>query len=99
MAAFIRVAILLAYMAFLRILNIAPKSPNEYDILRDIRRGDVTVTQYGIKIFIRWTKLLQKYNQTATIPLFSIPLKNFQILKSKLFSEGFRSSIILLYII
>jgi hypothetical protein len=71
--AFIWVVILLAYMAFFRISNIAPKSPNEFDILRDIRRGYVTVTQYGIKICISWAKLLQKYNQTATIPLFSIP--------------------------
>jgi integrase len=71
--AFIRVAILLAYMAFLRISNLAPKSIHEFDILRDIRRGDVTVTKNGINIFIRWAKSLQKYNQTATIPLFAIP--------------------------
>jgi integrase len=70
-------------MAFLRISNLAPKSIHEYDILRDIRRGDVTVTKNGINIFIRWAKSLQKYNQTATIPLFAIPnsplcpLKNF----------------------
>jgi hypothetical protein len=60
-------------MAFMRISNIAPKNVAQYDSLRDIRRGDVRVTSKGINIFIRWSKTLQKYRQTATIPLYAIP--------------------------
>jgi integrase len=85
---FIRMAIILAYMAFLRMSNIAPKSLHDYDVLRDIRRGDITITHKGINVFIRWAKTLQKFRQTATIPLYVIPnsnlcpLTNFLILKN-----------------
>jgi integrase len=87
--AFIRVAILLAYMAFLRISNLVPKSLNDYDSTRDIRRGDITINKGGISIFIRWAKSLQKYNQVATIPLFKLsnsplcPLVNLQYLNTQ----------------
>jgi hypothetical protein len=36
---FFRVAILFAYMAFMRIFNLAPKNVAQFDSLRDIRRG------------------------------------------------------------
>jgi hypothetical protein len=51
--AFFRMAILLAYMAFMRISNISPKSGCAYDVLRDIRRGDIHITASGIVIYIR----------------------------------------------
>jgi integrase len=70
---FFRMAIILAYMAFMRISNISPKSGGAYDVLRDIRRGDVRITASGIVIHIRWSKTLQKYRQTASIPLYAIP--------------------------
>jgi hypothetical protein len=51
---FFRIAILLAYMGFMRISNLAPKSVSSFDILRDIRRGDVMLTPQGITVFLRW---------------------------------------------
>jgi hypothetical protein len=56
---FFRIAILLAYMGFMRISNLAPKSPASFDILHDIRRGDVKLTPQGIIVFLRWTKLFK----------------------------------------
>jgi hypothetical protein len=50
--AFYRMAILLAYMAFMCISNIAPKSGYAYDVLRDIRRGNIRITASGIVIHI-----------------------------------------------
>jgi integrase len=85
---FFRIAILLAYMGFMRISNLAPKSPASFDILRDIRRGDVKLTAQGITVFLRCTKTLQKFNQSASIPLHSIsgsqlcPKKNFMELQA-----------------
>jgi hypothetical protein len=76
-------------MAFLRISNLVPKSLNEYDSTRDIRRGDITINKGGINVFIRWAKSLQKYNQVATIPLFKLsnsplcPLVNLQYLNTQ----------------
>jgi hypothetical protein len=70
---FFRIAILLAYMAFMCISNIASKSGCAYDVLRDIRSGDICITASGIVIHIEWSKTLQKYRQMASIHLYYIP--------------------------
>jgi integrase len=48
-----------------------------------LRRGDVTITANSVIVHLRWTKTLQKYQQSARIQLFAIqhspvcPLKAF----------------------
>jgi hypothetical protein len=41
--------------------------------MRHLRRGDVTLSQGSLSIFIRWSKTLQRHRQTARITLFPIP--------------------------
>jgi hypothetical protein len=75
-------------MGFMRISNLAPKSPASFDILCDIQRGDVKLTPQGITVFLRWSKTLQKFNPSASIPLHSIsgsqlcPKQNFMELQT-----------------
>jgi integrase len=66
-------AYILGFMALLRISNIAPPTRNNFDPHRQLRRGDITITPKGLSIFIKWSKTLQKYNQTARVNIFSIP--------------------------
>jgi integrase len=62
---FFKMAIILGYMGFMRISNIAVKSSTVIDKIRDIRRGDISITPQGI--WLRWTKTLQRYNQSAQV--------------------------------
>jgi hypothetical protein len=66
-------AYILGFMALLRISNIAPSTRNNFDPHKQLRRGDITITSKGLSIFIKWSKTLQKYNQTARVNIFSIP--------------------------
>jgi integrase len=66
-------AYILAFTALLHISNLAPPTRSAFDPRRHIRRGDITITPNGLSIFIRWTKTLQNYNQTAHIQDFAIP--------------------------
>jgi integrase len=67
------VAYIFGFMAMLRISNLAPTSPSLFDSARHLRRGDVTIVNGTLFIHLRWTKTLQKYHQSARIPLFPIP--------------------------
>jgi hypothetical protein len=67
------VAYLFGFMAMLHISNLAPTSPSMFDSMRHLRRGDVTIVNGTLFIHLRWTKTLQKYHQSAHIPLFPIP--------------------------
>jgi integrase len=70
---FYKIAFIFAYMALLRISNIAPPSFATFDPLRHLRRGDVIIHSNYLQINLRWTKTLQKYRQSAIIKLFPIP--------------------------
>jgi integrase len=70
---FYSIAFIFAYMALLRISNVAPPSFATFDPARHLRRGDVTIHQNFISIHLRWTKTLQKYRQTARVKLYPIP--------------------------
>jgi integrase len=72
MAKFYNLAYILGYLGLLRISNVAPKSRGTFDPLRDLRRGDLIITNNVLYINLRWTKTLQKHNQTAQVPLFPI---------------------------
>jgi hypothetical protein len=52
---------------------VAPQARSAFDPLRYIRWSDVTITKQGITVHLRWTITLQKYNQSALIPLFTAP--------------------------
>jgi integrase len=62
-----------AYMALLRISNVAPPSASTFDHLRHLRRGDVTISHGKVIIHLRWSKTLQRHRQTAKVILVEIP--------------------------
>jgi integrase len=71
----------------LRISNLAPSSPSSFNPLRHLRRGNVTLYSDRLVIWLRWTKTLQRFNQSARVQLFPIPssplcpLRAFQLLQ------------------
>jgi hypothetical protein len=68
-----RVAILLSYFGFLRQSNLAPRSSHLFDPSRHTRRRDITVSNLGLHIRLRWTKTLQAATQPQFIPVAAIP--------------------------
>jgi integrase len=68
-----RVAFSFAFLAMLRISNLAPPSSSSFDPFQHLRRGDITLHSDHLVIWLRWTKTLQCFNQTAHISLFPIP--------------------------
>jgi hypothetical protein len=68
-----RASFFLAFLAMLRLSNLAPSSAHSFDPLRHLRRFDVSLMGSCLFIHLRWSKTLQRYNQSAHIPLFSIP--------------------------
>jgi integrase len=67
------VAFSFAFLAMLRISNLAPSSSSSFDPLCHFRRGDVTLSSSSLSIHLRWSKTLQRYNQSALITLYPIP--------------------------
>jgi integrase len=86
---FFRFAVLFAFIGMLRISNIACISMNNFDALRHITRGDVTITPQGLSVHIKWSKTLQSYRQSAVVHLPRImesqlcPFAAFQELLAK----------------
>jgi hypothetical protein len=81
------VAFSFAFLAMFRIYNLAPSSPSSFDPLRNLWRDDVTLYSDRLVIWLRWTKTLQRFNQSARVQLFPIPssplcpLRAFQLLQ------------------
>jgi hypothetical protein len=67
---FYNAAFIFAYMALLRISNIAPPSMASFDPMRHLRWGDIVLHSHHLVINLRWTKTLQRYRQQAKIKLF-----------------------------
>jgi hypothetical protein len=93
MAKFYNLAYILGYLGLFRISNVAPKSRGTFDPLRDLRRGDLVITDNVLYINLRWTKSLQTHNQTAQIPLF--PIKNSIACPIAAFNDLQRSFLVL----
>jgi hypothetical protein len=53
---FYNAAFIFAYMALLRISNIAPPSIASFDPMRHLRRGDIVLHSDHLVINLRWTK-------------------------------------------
>jgi integrase len=66
---FFRLAVLFAFIGMLRISNIACISIKNFDAVRHITRGDVTITPQGLSVHIKWSKTLQSYRQSAVVHL------------------------------
>ena len=64
---------LLAFHGFLRISNLVPLSHRAFDPTRHLTREDVSITNIGISIFIKWSKTFQASRDTRLLPLASIP--------------------------
>jgi hypothetical protein len=62
-------AVLFAFIGMLRISNIACVSIENFDALRHITRGDITITSQGLSVHIKWSKTLQSYRQLAIVHL------------------------------
>jgi hypothetical protein len=50
------VAFSFAFLAMLRISNLAPSSSSSFDPLCHFRRGDVTLSSSSLSIHLRWSK-------------------------------------------
>jgi integrase len=66
-------AFVFAFLGLFRISNLAPASRPALSVFKGLRIGDFSIHNNTISVFIRWTKTLKKYRQTARITLFQIP--------------------------
>jgi hypothetical protein len=73
MAKFYNLAFILGYLCLLRISNLTSKSRGTFDPLRDLRRGDLVITDNVLYINLRWTKTLQ--NIIKLLKFLFFPLK------------------------
>jgi hypothetical protein len=95
----------LAFLAMLRISNLAPLNSSSFDPHRHPRPGDLSISSGRLVFFLRWIKTLQRYNQTAHIPLFSIPgsplcpLQAFTLLQRSFLVRSSFSLIVLLAVL
>ena len=64
-----RAAFALSFYGFLRISNLVPPSKQGFDPTRQLTRGDVSFTDKGVVVFLKWAKNLQKTQQTHVIML------------------------------
>ncbi len=65
----IKTAILIGFYAFLRASNLCPKDTKSFDPTRNFTRGDVSVSQHGLTLRLKWTKTMQSSLQQTTIPI------------------------------
>jgi integrase len=70
---FYSAAFIFAYMALIRISNVAPTSAATFDPRRHLCHGDVILHPTYLSIHLRWTKTLQRYRQSARVKLYPIP--------------------------
>jgi hypothetical protein len=62
-------AILFCFFGFLRQSNVAPRSPQLFDVTRDTLRSDVSTSTQGLIIRLKWTKTYQGAHHPILIPL------------------------------
>ena len=60
---------LLCFFSFLRLSNILPHSVKNFDILRQLCRGDLIFSQNSVVIIIKWSKTLQDRRNVATVTI------------------------------
>jgi hypothetical protein len=53
----------------LRNANLAPPTSSSFDPLWHLRRGDIRFFPDRLVVYLRWTKTLQRINQSSTITL------------------------------
>ena len=70
-----------AYLGFLRISNIVPPSKKNFDLSKNLCRGDILVNKTNVVVIIKWSKTLQNSSQGSYIVL--------QRLKSRLLCPAF----------
>ena len=64
-----RAAFLVSFYAFLRISNIVPPTQKSFDITRQLCYEDITFTQHGVTLYLKWAKNLQKTEQSHLVLL------------------------------
>ncbi len=65
----VRLAMQLAFYAFLRGSNLCPHTSSKFDSTRHLTRGDIEITPQGLLISLKWSKTLQKAGNTKYIPV------------------------------
>ena len=60
---------LLCFFSFLRLSNILPHSVKNFDISRQLCRGDLIFSQNSVVIIIKWSKTLQDRRNVATVTI------------------------------
>ncbi len=70
--AVLRLAIILAFFAFLRASNLCPYKETDFDPTRHLTRGDLQVAPPGIVLQLKWSKTLQQAMQPKCIPVVQI---------------------------
>ena len=68
-----RALFLLTFHWFFRISNLLPTSQSTFQPLRDLARGDVTISSPGLLVLLKWTKTLQASRDQHLIPLTAVP--------------------------
>ena len=63
---------LLAFHVFFRI-SFLPKSKSEFQSDRHITRGDISISNTGLNVFLKWSKTMQASRDTRLIPLAAVP--------------------------
>ena len=64
-----RAVFLTAFYGFLRMSNIAPHRAKDFDFNRHFLRNDITFTEDGALLLIKWTKTLQYHNSYHILQL------------------------------
>lgn len=65
-------AFLFAFFLFARISNLAPVSVNSFDPTKQLCRGDIVVTRFGLLVSFKWSKTNQTGASPLTLPLLCI---------------------------
>lgn len=83
-------AFLFAFFLFARISNLAPASVGSFDPKKDLCRGDIVVTSFGLLVSFKWSKTNQTGAKPLTIPSLSIsdsylcPVRAYLLMCSRL---------------
>lgn len=62
-------AFLFAFFLFARIFNLAPASISSFDPSKQLCRGDIVVTKFGLAISFKWSKTNQTGPKLLKVPL------------------------------
>ena len=68
----VRVALVFGYFGYLRVSNLAPDVAANFDIKRNTTWADVSPTEDGLIINLKWTKTLQARRGVAPVPLAAL---------------------------